>query len=394
MSISLRGGVTDMTRLGFICRNMSHKRTRSLLLIACITIAFFTYFVLASFENGFQDGLTDEERLVVSNKTSDAQPLPISYYDKILNLPGVAQATYMARSRATYRTPTNFLGLTAVEPRSFPGFISDQYDIPGDAIDRFRQVRNGVLVGRSIASQEGWTVGQRITLTTSSFFKTDGTADFEFEIIGIFDGKKSADTHFAIARYDYINAERSFDKDTVSNFGIVAKDEVRTGDVIGAVDRLFANSAYETRTMTEAAFMKAFVAQFADIATIVQLVAGVAFVTVLMIVANTMFFALRERTREIGVLKVLGFSRLFILCSVLAETIALFAAGLSLGLGLAMAAMTLLQEPLSAIVPSLSLTPGIVFTGIGFALLLAFLTGSAPALNAMRITPAAALKER
>ncbi|WP_286202989.1 ABC transporter permease [Rhizobium lusitanum] len=386
--------MSTINRYTLLRRTMARKPTRSLLLITSIAIAFFIYLVLTSFQYGFLGGEVVSERLIVTNKVGDALPLPISYYDKIQALPDIAVATYMARSRATYRTPTNFMGLTAVEPRSFAAFMGDEYDIPTDALARFGEVRNGAIVGRSIASQEGWTLGQTITLNTSSFVRTDGSSDFEFTIVGILDGKKSADTHFVMARYDYINAERGMDRDTVTGFGIVPKKGVRTDDIIKSVDTLFANSAYETRTRTEAEFMKAFIAQFADIATIVRLVVGVAFVTILMIVANTMFFAIRERTKEIGVLKVLGFSRLFVLGNVLAETSALFAAGLSLGLGLATAAILLLHEPLRTIVPDLTLTPPIIVQAIVLAALLALATGIAPAFNAIRVPPSAALRER
>ncbi|HEX8048059.1 ABC transporter permease [Rhizobium sp.] len=383
-----------MNHFTLLRRTLARKRTRSVLLITSITIAFFIYLVLTSFQHGFLGGEVDSERLIVTNKVGDALPLPISYYDKIQALPDIAGTTYMARSRATYRTPTNFMGLTAVEPRSFADFIGDEYDIPTDALARFGEVRNGAIVGRSIASQEGWTLGQTITLTTSSFVKADGSSDFEFDIVGILDGKKSADTHFVMARYDYINAERGIDRDTVTGFRILPKKGVRTEDIVKSVDTLFANSAYETRTRTEAEFMKAFIAQFADIATIVRLVVGVAFVTILMIVANTMFFAIRERTKEIGVLKVLGFSRLFILGNVLAETVALFAAGLGLALGFAFTAILFLREPLRTIVPDLTLTPPIILAAIGLAALLALATGITPAFNAMRVPPNAALRER
>jgi len=383
-----------MHRLTFIRRGMTRRPVRSALLITSIAIAFFIYLVLTSFERGFLGGEVESERLVVSNKIGDALTLPISYSDKILALPGIASATYMARSRATYRTPSNFLGLTAVEPDSFPAFIGDEYDISAETLARFRQTRNGVIVGRSIATQEGWVVGQKITLNTSSFFRADGSSDFEFEIAGILDGRKSADTHFVMARYDYINSERGVDRDTVSNFGVLPRSGAHADDVIKAVDTLFANSAYQTRTRTEAEFMRDFIAQFADIATIVRLVVGVAFVTILMIVANTMVFAIRERTKEIGLLKVLGFSRRFILGNVLAETFSLFAAGLGLAVCLAYAAIILLREPLHTVVPDMSLAPATVLQAIGLSAVLAAATAVIPAYGAMRVPPHAALREK
>jgi putative ABC transport system permease protein len=158
------------------------------------------------------------------------------------------------------------------------------------------------------------------------------------------------------------------------------------------VDTRFANSGEATRTQTESEYMKAFVAQFADVGLIVRLVVGAAFVTILMIVANTMVFAIRERRREIGVMKVLGFSDGTILRGVLAETALLFALGLGIGMILAAIALIVIAAPLAGIAPGMALDPILVLQAIGLAAALAILTGALPAVNALRIPPAAALK--
>lgn len=382
-----------MTRFTLIWRSMLRNRTRSFLLTLSVMVAFFVYFVLASFEYGFHTPAQGSQRLVVTNKAGNAQLLPISYYEKILGTEGVGGATYTARSRATYRTPTNYLGLVAADPTTFAAFAAAQYEISPDAVARMQDFRNGVLVGRSIAEQEGWSVGQKIILSAPGFVQADHGTEFEFEIVGIFDGKQPTDTHFVVARYDYVNAARAADRDMVSSFGIVPTAAARADDIIQAVDAAFANSAYETRTQTEAQFMKAFVSQFADISTIVRFVAGIGFLTILFIIMNTMFFAIRERKREIGVLRVIGFSKSFILCSVIAETLVLFALGLASAFSLAWLVVGLLQEPLSPIVPSIRLAPSIALSGAAIAGLLAVAAGALPAINAMRIAPTAALKE-
>jgi putative ABC transport system permease protein len=138
--------------------------------------------------------------------------------------------------------------------------------------------------------------------------------------------------------------------------------------------------------------MKAFVAQFANVGLIVRLVVGAAFVTILMIVANTMVFAIRERRREIGVMKVLGFSGGAILRGVLAETALLFILGLGTGLGLAAIALTVLAAPLAGIAPGLALDPMLALQAAGLAAALALMTGALPAVNALRIPPVSALK--
>lgn len=382
-----------MNSFTLIRRNMSRKRARSVLLVLSIGIAFFIYALLASFEYGFNGGEVQTERLITTNKIGNAQSLPISYFHKLQQLPETGDITYMTRMRATYREPTNYLGANAVEPRSYAAFFKDQYAFTEAHLSALEAQRDGLIVGRSIAMREGWEVGQRIVLTATNAVKTDGSSDWHFQIVGIFEGaSKSADTNFVVMRYDYYNAARSYDRDTVGNFGILPAEGVRAADVIKAVDTEFANSAHETRTRTESEFMKAFVSQFADITTIVRLIVGASFVTILMIVANTMFFAIRERTLEIGVLKVLGFSRFYILGAVLAETLWIFAWGLGLGLVAAMGAASVLAAPLSTIVPSLTITGPIMLNAFGLAVVFGLLTGGIPAVNAMRIPSSAALK--
>ena len=382
-----------MNNLTLIRRNISRKATRSLLLVLSIGIAFFIFGLLATFEQGFTGGDVQTERLITTNRIGNAQSLPISHYQRIDQMPETGAVTHMTRMRAIYREPTNFLGANAVEPRSYAAFFKDQYDISETHLSAMEAQRDSLIVGRALATREGWEIGQRIVLTATNSVRSDGSSDWAFQIVGIFDGlSRSADTNFVIMRYDYFNAARSFDRDTVGTFGILPAEGVRAADVIRAVDARFANSAHETRTQTESEFMKAFVAQFADITTIVRLIVGASFVTILMIVANTMFFAIRERTLEIGVLKVLGFSRMFILSNVLAETALIFALGLGLGLSAAALATSILAAPLATIVPSLTLSPAIVGNAAALAALFALLTGGIPAVNAMRIPPSAALK--
>jgi putative ABC transport system permease protein len=161
--------------------------------------------------------------------------------------------------------------------------------------------------------------------------------------------------------------------------------------VAKAIDASFANSPYETATDTEKAFNKAFVAQIGNIALIMTLVIGAAFVTILMIVGNTMALTIRERTREIGVLKTLGFSGQRILGMVLGESVLLAMLGGIPGLAIAAFIAFMLRENLANFIPGFAMTPGIAIAGIAMILALGLITGIIPALNAMRLRIAAAL---
>lgn len=382
-----------MNTFTLIRRNMARKRIRSVLLSVSIAIAFFIFAVLASFEQGFNGSAVQSERLVVSSKSGAAKHLPMSMFNRIEQLDEVATVTYRANFRATYQDPKNFMGANAVEPRSYAAYFSGQYDFSDAQVQAMEAKNDGLWVGKTIALREGWQVGQRIVLNSPYEKKLDGTSNWNFEIVGIFDGIGSGvDTNFVVMRYDYFNNGRLYNQDTVANFGVLPNPNYTVNQVITAIDARFANSADETLTRSESEFVKAYIEQIADVAIIVRLVVSAAFLTILMIVANTMFFAIRERTTEIGVLKVLGFSGSYILRAVLAETLWTFAIGLALGLGAAFVACILLSGPLSTIVPGLVLSPEIIAKAALLAFGFSLLTGGIPAVNAMRIPTTAALK--
>jgi len=161
--------------------------------------------------------------------------------------------------------------------------------------------------------------------------------------------------------------------------------------VAKAIDQGFANSSAETATDTEKAFNKAFAAQLGNIALIVTLVVGAAFVTILMIVGNTMALTIRERTREIGVLKTLGFSGERILGMVLGESVLLAVLGGLPGLALAALAAFSLRKSLAGVLPGFAVTWDIGLLGLALMIALGLITGLIPALNAMRLKIATAL---
>ena len=194
-----------------------------------------------------------------------------------------------------------------------------------------------------------------------------------------------------VFQYAYFDETRTFGKDQIGWMVLQTNSSAANDKVAKAIDAAFANSSFETATDTEKAFNKAFVAQIGNIALIVTLVVGAAFVTILMIVGNTMALTIRERTREIGVLKTLGFSGRRILGMVLGELVLLALLGGIPGLALAALIALMMRENLSNFVPGFAMTPGIALIGVTLMLSLGLVTGIIPALNAMRLRIAAAL---
>lgn len=256
----------------------------------------------------------------------------------------------------------------------------------------FIRERTGALVGERMLAKWGWRVGDQIPISSNAFFKNDGSRTWEIKIVGTFAGRTlQNDTNFMVMQYDYLDETRAFMKDLIGWIALRTASPDINDKVAKRIDDMFSNSLNETTTNREKAFTKAFAAQLGNVALIVGLVVGAAFVTILMIVGNTMAMSIRERTREIGVLKTLGFSGARILRLVLGELVLLTLTGGLPGLALATLAIFAVRDDLAQLVPSMTMPPGIVAAALALMLALGIVTGLLPALTAMRLKIAAAL---
>lgn len=370
-----------MTFLDLARKNAWRKPLRTTLLIVCIAVAFLIHGLTASFLAGSQGvSAASDNILGVTSASGRGQPLPMAHRARITADPDVAAVGYMTRLRGFIDVEKNVVPISAVDPALLMKTNGRELGLTPDLLEAIAQGRDRVLVGRALAEAEGWSIGQNITVTAFQVAKQDGGRDWRFVIAGIFEGESSStDTYFTIARYDYVNAARAKDKDTVDAFIIKPRDGISPGNLAAHIDALFANSTAPTRTQSEKQFLEAFLRQYADIGLIVDLVTGAAFVTLLTIVINTMVFAVRERTFEIAVLKTLGISRMTILTLVLGETLFMFIIGGAIGLALARAGAIFAG-------PSLGLvfSPVVLLHATAIVLVLGLATGLVPAVNAMR----------
>jgi putative ABC transport system permease protein len=375
-------------------KNLFRRKLRAILMIVSILVAFMIFGVLAGFHRAFTEG-TDRaaaDRMITVNKINFTQPLPIAYFTRVRAVEGVRQVTHANWFGGYYQDPKNFLTSLAVEPTTYFDVYRSEFDIPPDQLKAFIQNRSSAVIGETLAKKWGWKVGDRVPVASNIFSQRSGGHTWDFTIAGIIKGKADhVDTNFMLFQYAYFDETRSFGKDTIG-WMILQTDAPEDNDrVAKAIDTMFANSTAETSTDTEKAFGKAFVAQFGNIALIVFLVVGAAFVTILMIVGNTMALSIRERTKEIGVLKTLGFSGPRILRLVLGESVLLALLGGLPGLAIAALITLALRESLTSIAPAFAVSPVIALQGIALMIALGLITGIIPALNAMRLKIATAL---
>jgi putative ABC transport system permease protein len=367
------------------------KPLRTVLLMFSVAVAFLIYGLTAGFVAGLQgsDG-ADESRLVVISRNGKNQPLPLSHFKRVAGDPDVAAAAYAARIRGYVGSERNGVVASAVDPADMAGIMGRELGLTPVLLAELAVARDRVLVGRSLADAMGWRPGERVALTPFEIMRADGGGTWSFEIGGIFEGARAdVDTHFMLARYDYVNAARRRDRDTIDGILVVPRASLSPDALAARIDALFASSAAPTRTQSEKAFLAALIRQIADFSLIVSLVTSAAFVTILMIVVNTMVFAVRERRFEFGVLKALGFSSSRVMALVMAETLFVFAAGGFAGLGLA-AVGSILVGPEFGLAVTL---PVLIKAGL-ILLTLGLLAGLLPAMSAMRTPVANALRSR
>jgi putative ABC transport system permease protein len=375
-------------------KNLFRKKLRAGLMIASIVVAFLIFGMLAGFYRAFTAGedTAAADRLVVVNKINFTQPLPVAYFNRVRAVEGVRQVAHLNWFGGYYQDPKNFLIVMAVQPETYMEVYAKDIDIPADAQQAFMRERTGALVGEAMARKWGWKVGDRIPIASNIFSQRNGSRTWEFTIVGIFTPRTpQIDTNFMVFQYAYFDETRSFGKDQIGWMVLQTTSPSLNDKVAKAIDQMFANSSAETSTDTEKAFNKAFAAQFGNIALIVILVVGAAFVTILMIVGNTMALTIRERTREIGVLKTLGFSGSRILSLVLGESVLLALLGGLPGLALAALGAFAMRDSMANMMPGFAVTPEIALLGLALMIALGVITGIIPALNAMRLKIAAAL---
>jgi len=327
-----------------------------------------------------------KDRLVVINRGGLILPLPLSYRDRLLQIPGVTGATYANWFGGVYQDEKNFFGQFAIDVPTYRG-VFKEFDIPEDQWKAFEADREGAIVGADLAKRFKWKVGDRIPIKG-----TIHPGAWEFNIRGIYKGRREADdnTQFWF-RADYLEERRTWGKGTVGWYTVVIDNPDSAPRVIKAIDERFANSAYETKTDTESAFAASWVKQMGNIGLLVTVVGSVVFFTLLLVVGNTMAMTVRERVRELAILKALGFADGFVLMMVLAESILVAVIGGSIGLGLAKL-LTLGGDPTHGMLQFFYIKTQTLIIGVVLASVVGFAAGILPALSASRLRVVDALR--
>ena len=370
-----------MKYLPLIFANLFRKKLRTTLTIGSFVVALFLFGLLIIVRGAFSQGvdIAGADRLVVINKTSLIQPLPLSYRDRLLRMPGIKQVTFQNWFGGVYQDEKNFFPQFAVDINNQRAMYPE-FNVREDQWKSFVDDREGAIAGVNLANRFGWKVGDRIPIKGTIY-----TGAWAFNLRGVYKGTRAQDdtTQFWF-HWDFLEERRDFGKGDVGWYVVRVTDPDLSVQVAKTIDDEFANSPFETKTDTEKAFAASFVKQMGNIEFLILTVGGVVFFTLLLVTGNTMAIAVRERIGELAVLKALGFSNRFVLLLVMTESLMVAFIGGALGILLAKL-FSLRGDPTNGILPYFYLPMWAIAAGVGTALLVGVAGGILPAISAMRL---------
>jgi putative ABC transport system permease protein len=399
-----------MKFLPYLLKHLRRNWFRTALTVAAMALCIFLFCTLQSVLaeiNGLLAG-TSAKRLVTRHSVSIVFNLPLAYGGRIPAVPGVKRVATVAwfggslpakkeekktDEESTTTDFSNFFPNLAVDPEPFFAMYPE-YILPAEQFRDFMGELRGAVIGRKLANRFGWKVGDTFYLESfiPPYRKRDGP--FEFVVKGIFDTDPvkypGTDTNIMLFNFKYLY-EATGQRIGAGTYYVEIDDPEKAGAVSKGIDALFENSDAQTHTETEKAFAASFVAMAGNLTLLLNGIGLAVTFTILLVVANTMSIAVRERRKEIGVLKTLGFTSSQVMGLVVAESVLIGVLGGAVGIGASQGLMWLLthtpgiQDALAGLgLSELTLKPLVAALGFANAVFLGFVAGFVPALNAYR----------
>ena len=299
-----------MKYFALVWSGLWRKPARTIFTLVSIVVAFLLFGMLQGIDTSFNQLVNTGRLNVLVTTNPSSLPLPLAYLRQIETVPGVTAVTYQSQIIGYYQILRNILFGIAVDPATFFAFDSQTFTLPDDQLQAFIHTRTGILITPSLAERLNWTIGDHVPFRALQGAKKDGSADWTFDIVGIFDtpGRPTREQPLILMNYQYFDEARAMANGTVQIYAEKIADASKAGEIASAIDNLFGNSSAPTRTETERANGQAQLAQIGDLDFFVDAIVGAAFFTLLLVTGNTMLQSYRERIRDFAVMKTLGFT--------------------------------------------------------------------------------------
>jgi putative ABC transport system permease protein len=375
--------------LPLLWAGLFRKKTRTILTLLSIVVAFALFGLLQAVEVAFESGAdtADAKRLLTTARYSIIDPLPLGYLRRIEQVPGVVAVGHADWFGAKYQNESNAFPVFAVDPARYLDMYPEFTIAPAHR-EAFVRTRTGAVAGKRLADRFGWRVGQKLPISSEIHAKTDGSLNWEFDLVGILDAEDPAvrgNTDVVLINVAYFDEARQSGRGTTGWYIVRVADSTQARAISSAIDARFMNSPDETKTQPEKEFALGFAKQIGDIGALVTRILVAVFFTILILTGNTMAQSIRERIPELAILKTIGFSDVKVTILVLAESVLLLVLGGSIGMGAAVAAMPALNGSTGGRFPPLFVGPETWLLAAAIATLVALCIGLPPALRANRL---------
>jgi len=323
-----------MVRLAsLIFRNVFRNRRRSLLTLASTAVSLALLSLLLALYQGFfyGDDVSPSQalRMVTRHRVSLTQSLPASHQPRIAQVPGVAKLSAWSWFQGVYKEPKNFFARFAVDPDTIFDIHQD-WIVPHDQLEAFKRDRTGCAIGQKIADDYKIKLGDRVTIVGDIYPVT-----LELKVDAIY--QHPPQTECLVFHREYLTEllpKTYTSRDSVGTYLILAQTADQVPGISRAIDTMFDNSPYPTRTESEKEFGRSFLAFLGNIKLFLAAVCAAVTFTILLVSANTVSMAVRERTRETAILRTLGFTPAEILQMVVGESMLISLSGGIIGIGI------------------------------------------------------------
>jgi putative ABC transport system permease protein len=372
-----------MTLTRFVTKNAFRNKRRSILTVLSIAFSLLLLTLMMTIWRGFyldKGSAESEQRLVVRHRVSLTFNLPGYYREKIRAVPGVLAVVPVSWFGGTYidQKPEHFFARFGTDPEEFFKVFRDT-QMPDDQVKAWQRDRQGVIVDDTLAKKYGWKLGDRIVLQGDIY-----PVNLELNVRGIFHSTPDNKSIYFNAKY--VEEAVDFFKGRAGTFSILTATPADVSKVANMVDDMFRNSPQPTKAESEKAFGLEFVAMMGNVkAFILSICMAVVFAT-LLVSANTMAMSIRERTREVAVLKTLGFTRGGVLGLFVSEAVALSLAGGVIGAFLGwLMVYGLTHSPQFVSFFPLQVTPGIWAVAMLTSGVVGLLSAALPSYHASQV---------
>ena len=378
-----------MKFLPLLWAQLFRKKTRTVLTLLSVLVAFLLFGLLQAVQIAFESGAdaADAKRLLTTARYSIIEPLPMAYGRRIEQVPGVVAVASADWFGARYQNESNAFPVFAVDPARYLDMYPEFVIAPAQRA-AFVKTRTGAVAGRRLAERYGWRVGQKLPIASEIHARTDGSLDWEFDLVGTFDAEDPAvrgNTDVVLINVAHFDEARRLGRGKTGWYIVRVADSEHARGISADIDRLFANSPDETKTQPEKEFAIGFAKQIGDVGALVTRILVAVFFTILILTGNTMAQAIRERVPELAILKTLGFSDVAVTLLVLGEALLLLVLGGAAGMAVAVSLMPMLNGATGGRFPPLFVAAETWLLAAALALALALLIGLPPALRVRRL---------